>query len=46
VPLYDPGVSYRGALEVNRGAFDRWGISNGDRLRITSRLESFDKEDG
>ena len=36
-PLYDPGVAYRGALEVNRGAFDRWDISEGDRLRITSR---------
>jgi uncharacterized membrane protein (UPF0127 family) len=35
-PLYDPGVAYRGALEVNRGAFERWGISTGDRLRITS----------
>jgi uncharacterized membrane protein (UPF0127 family) len=34
--VYDPGVSYRGALEVNRGAFRRWGISEGDRLRITS----------
>jgi len=34
--LYDPGVAYRGALEVNRGAFERWGISDGDRLRITS----------
>jgi uncharacterized membrane protein (UPF0127 family) len=33
---YDPGVPYRGALEVNAGAFDRWGISEGDRLRITS----------
>jgi uncharacterized membrane protein (UPF0127 family) len=35
-PLYDPGVSYRGALEVNQGAFAGWGISEGDRLRITS----------
>jgi uncharacterized protein len=35
-PLYDPEVPYRGALEVNEGAFDRWGISEGDRLRITS----------
>jgi uncharacterized protein len=35
-PLYDPGVSYRGALEVNEGAFAGWGISEGDRLRITS----------
>jgi uncharacterized membrane protein (UPF0127 family) len=35
-PLYDPGVAYRGALEVNQGAFAGWGISAGDRLRITS----------
>jgi len=35
-PLYDPRVAYRGALEVNRGAFEGWGISTGDRLRITS----------
>jgi uncharacterized membrane protein (UPF0127 family) len=35
--LYDPEVAYRGALEVNRGAFARWGISEGDELRITSR---------
>ena len=35
-PLYDPGVIYRGALEVNQGAFAGWGISAGDRLRIPS----------
>jgi uncharacterized membrane protein (UPF0127 family) len=35
-PLYDPKVAYRGALEVNQGAFSGWGISEGDRLRITS----------
>jgi uncharacterized protein len=35
-PLYDPGVAYRGALEVNQGAFAGWGITAGDRLRITS----------
>jgi uncharacterized membrane protein (UPF0127 family) len=35
-PLYDPGVTYRGALEVNRGAFTRWRVVPGDRLRITS----------
>ena len=29
-------VLYRGALEVNQGAFARWGISEGDRVRITS----------
>jgi uncharacterized protein len=33
-PLYSPGVAYRGALEVNRGAFDRWGVRVGDRLRL------------
>jgi uncharacterized membrane protein (UPF0127 family) len=33
-PLYDPGVTYRGALEVNRGAFRRWGIGVGDNLRV------------
>ena len=35
-PLYDPGVAYRGALEVNKGAFAGRGITMGDRLRITS----------
>jgi uncharacterized membrane protein (UPF0127 family) len=34
--LHDPEVAYRGALEVNRGAFGRWGVVPGDRLRITS----------
>ena len=33
-PLYDPGASYRGALEVNRGAFERWGVREGDVLRL------------
>jgi uncharacterized membrane protein (UPF0127 family) len=33
-PLYDPEVAYRGALEVNRGAFGRWRIAEGDRLRL------------
>jgi uncharacterized protein len=33
-PIYDPGVAYRGALEVNRGAFRRWGIREGDTLRL------------
>jgi len=35
-PLYNPNVLYRGALEVNQGAFEDWGITEGDRLRITS----------
>ena len=33
-PVYDPGVVYRGALEVNQGAFERWGVSEGDVIRI------------
>ena len=33
-PSYDPDVPYWGALEVNRGAFDDWGVSVGDRIRM------------
>jgi uncharacterized protein len=33
-PLYYPGVPYRGALEVNQGAFDRWNVAEGDRVRL------------
>ena len=33
-PVYDPGVPYRGALEVNKGAFRRWGVRAGDRIRV------------
>ena len=33
-PVYDPGLSYRGALEVNRGAFRRWGVSRGDVVAV------------
>lgn len=33
-PVYDPGVSYAGALEVNQGAFERWGVREGDRLEL------------
>ncbi len=32
--VYDPGVGYRGALEVNRGAFRRWGVTKGDVIRV------------
>jgi uncharacterized protein len=32
--LYDPGVPYRGALEVNQGAFDEWNVREGDRVRL------------
>lgn len=34
-PVYDPQVTYRGALEVNQGMFDDWGISEGDHLEVT-----------
>jgi uncharacterized protein len=33
-PLYNPHVPYRGALEVNLGAFRKWGVQVGDRLRV------------
>ncbi len=33
-PLYDPGVGFWGALEVNRGAFRRWGVHAGDWIAI------------
>lgn len=33
-PTYDPGVTYRGALEVNKGHFDTWGIEVGDRVML------------
>jgi uncharacterized protein len=32
--LYDPEVAYRGALEVNQGAFARWNVGEGDRVRL------------
>ena len=33
-PTYDPGVTYWGALEVNKGALDGWGVSVGDTIRM------------
>jgi uncharacterized membrane protein (UPF0127 family) len=33
--VYDPGVAYWGALEVNQGAFDRWGVEPGDAVEVT-----------
>lgn len=32
--IYDPHATYRGALEVNQGAFDEWGITEGDTISI------------
>jgi uncharacterized membrane protein (UPF0127 family) len=32
--VYDPHVTFRGALEVNRGAFTRWGVRRGAIVTI------------
>jgi uncharacterized membrane protein (UPF0127 family) len=32
--VYDPKVAFRGALEVNRGAFRRWGVRPGALVTI------------
>jgi uncharacterized membrane protein (UPF0127 family) len=32
--VYDPGVSYRAALEVNAGSFRRWEVKAGDRIAV------------
>ena len=36
-PLYDDGaaVTYVGALEVNQGSFEEWGVEQGDRITVT-----------
>ncbi len=33
--IYEPGVPYEAALEVNQGAFDEWGVQEGDRVTVT-----------
>ena len=33
-PLYHPSVEYTAALEVNQGAFEEWGIEEGDTVRL------------
>ena len=33
-PLYDPGRAISSALEVNRGAFARWGVRRGARITL------------
>ena len=33
-PVYEPPDAYRFGLEVNQGAFERWGIEPGDRLDL------------
>ena len=32
--VYNPEVTYRGALEVNQGAFETWGIDVGDNVEV------------
>jgi len=32
--IYDPGVAYRAALEVNAGSFRRWNVRRGDRIAV------------
>jgi uncharacterized membrane protein (UPF0127 family) len=32
--VYEPRVAYWGALEVNQGAFERWGVEEGDVIRL------------
>jgi uncharacterized protein len=32
---YNPDVMYRGALEVNQGAFEEWGVEVGDVIRVS-----------
>jgi uncharacterized protein len=34
--IYDPGVTYRSALEVNAGSFRRWGVRKGDRISVSA----------
>lgn len=36
--IYSPGVAYRGALEVNQGAFETWGVQEGDVLLVTEDI--------
>ena len=33
-PVYDAGVAFRGALEVNRGAFRSWGVKRGSVVTL------------
>ena len=34
-PTHGPNQTYRGALEVNQGAFETWGVEVGDTIVIT-----------
>jgi uncharacterized membrane protein (UPF0127 family) len=37
-PVYDPEATYVGAIEVNKGAFDEWGVQLGDIVVVTQDL--------
>jgi uncharacterized membrane protein (UPF0127 family) len=37
-PTYTPGSPYRGALEVNQGMFDTWGVGVGDQILVEESL--------
>lgn len=37
-PLYEPGVEYHRALEVNRGWFARHGVEPGDTVRLENDI--------
>lgn len=39
-PSYDPGVSYRGTLEVNQGFFDEVGLDEEWRIELPTGLEA------
>lgn len=34
-PTYEPGAPYMGALEVNQGAFEEWGVEEGDEINLS-----------
>lgn len=38
-PIYDPEATYRGALEVNQGAFEGWGVEEGDTIVVVPEPE-------
>jgi uncharacterized protein len=39
-PVYRAGVPYHAALEVAAGAFERWGVREGDRVRLVDGVEA------
>jgi len=43
-PIYSPGEEFVAALEVNRGAFARWGVRVGDRVSVVGEARDTDTE--